>query len=157
MKVRSLDQLPERYRRQAERQIASRGTSEHPVHLTLPWPPSVNHLYERRKRGRGGDVTLTERAERFYDQVARIVSATRATDPVHFPGRLALAITLCPPDNVPKCDLDNYCKAVGDALKRCHVFADDEQIDELTVRRGAPTSGGAAHVTIGALGGKGRA
>ena len=61
--------------------------------------------------------------------------------------RIILDIELYPPD-ARKRDLDNTVKAVQDALVFAGVFADDSQIDRLTVTRMEKVKGGKAIITI---------
>jgi Holliday junction resolvase RusA-like endonuclease len=64
--------------------------------------------------------------------------------------RLAVTILLHGP-NRRVFDLDNRAKAILDSLQRAGVYADDEQIDRLTLVRGDIVKGGLAVVTIEAM------
>lgn len=97
--------------------------------LVLPWPPTVNHAY--RPGQQFGHHFLTDEQKSFRRTVAQIVMVARAK-PLH--GRLALSIVAVPPDNKRR-DLSNIVKAVEDALQHAGLFADDEQIDSITLDR----------------------
>ena len=62
-------------------------------------------------------------------------------------GRLAVRIEAFPPDR-RKRDLDNICKSLLDALGHGLVYADDSQIDELSLRRRSPEKPGRVEVEI---------
>lgn len=64
--------------------------------------------------------------------------------------RVAVEVTLCPPDRRRR-DLDNHMKGLLDGLTFAGVWADDEQVDSLTILRGPVVPGGSAIVTIHAL------
>lgn len=124
--------------------------------LVLPYPVSVNDIYKPIIRGRGrASLILTPQARAYRQRIAeamllqrsrrhrdeRIGSTWHGSDPV------AVAITVTPPDDHKKHDLDNTLKALLDGLKHAAVFDDDDQIVELHVRR-LPPSGDEGRVTV---------
>lgn len=62
-------------------------------------------------------------------------------------GRLAVELFVYPPDRRRR-DLDNVSKCLFDSLTKAGVWKDDEQIDLLMIRRGAPVFGGAVVVNV---------
>lgn len=64
-----------------------------------------------------------------------------------FEGRLKVCIELTAP-NRRKFDIDNRIKACLDALQETGLFVDDEQIDELIVKRLHVEPPGCCDVTI---------
>ncbi len=110
------------------------------IELELPWPPSVNRYWRH-----VGARTLLSRAGRKYRQAValRVVLAGRP----RVEGRLEVVIDAFPPDRRVR-DLDNGLKAPLDALTHAGVYADDGQIDDLRIRRGAVRKGGVMAVTI---------
>lgn len=111
--------------------------------LTLPFPPSVNTYWRNIGRGR---TIISERGRQYRDDVVGHVAAHPKADMLA--DRLHVAITLHPPDNRRR-DVDNYLKAPLDALTHAGVWADDSQIDRLSVQRGDNRPGGMAVVVIG--------
>jgi len=110
--------------------------------LTLPFPPSVNTYWRNIGRGR---TLISKRGRQYRDDVVGQV-ANRLIAPLQC--SLHVAITLHAPDKRRR-DVDNYLKAPLDALTHAGVWADDSQIDRLSVQRGENIAGGAAVVVIG--------
>lgn len=98
--------------------------------LTLPWPPSVNH-YWRFVPGKASP--MISREGRAYRATVRRIVLEQGGERLH-PGRHAVSVTAFPPDRRRR-DLDNLLKALLDALAHAGVYADDESIDLLMVRR----------------------
>jgi crossover junction endodeoxyribonuclease RusA len=96
----------------------------------LPWPPSVNHLYRRERRG----VRLSDKAREYYRNVSRALPVGVVE---RLEGRLRVYITLHAPDGRLR-DLDNPMKATLDGCTKACVWRDDSQIDELHIARGLP-------------------
>lgn len=67
--------------------------------------------------------------------------------PLRLKGRLAVHIELIAPTR-RKFDIDNRIKSALDALMHAGVFIDDEQIDELRVKRLHVEAPGACDVTV---------
>ena len=111
----------------------------------LPWPPSTNTYWRR-----GGNVTyLTKRAKEFRKDVAAIINDLdwEGLHSFSSAARLGVHIELTLPDR-RKRDIDNHIKATLDALQHAGVFYDDEQIDELRIKRLHIEPPGACDVTI---------
>ena len=62
-------------------------------------------------------------------------------DPLLTTSRLKLDVTFHFPNNQRR-DIDNFLKATIDSLVKCGLCVDDEQFDELIVRRGNVVKGG---------------
>lgn len=108
----------------------------------LPYPPSVNHYWRR-----VGRATLISReGRRFRKAVCSALAARPGRNPP-LAGRLAVFVTVCPPDRRRR-DLDNVQKALLDALEHGGVYRDDAQIDLLVVERGPVTPGGKSLVRV---------
>lgn len=118
------------------------------MHLTLPYPLTVNHMYDT--RGFGGAKCLKPGA-----RVYRTVAAMRCNDARNrgelgrdpLTGRLAVTVQVRAPDRRSR-DLDNLGKCLLDALTKAGVWQDDSQIDRLTFIRSEPIKGGACIVSI---------
>ena len=108
--------------------------------FTLPWPPSVNTYW----RHVGSRVLLSREGRDYRRRVANELFAQKAR---HMTGRLAVVVCLDPPDR-RKRDIDNPLKAILDALQHAGLYADDSQVDWLSVRRREPCPPGAAVVLV---------
>jgi crossover junction endodeoxyribonuclease RusA len=114
------------------------------VVLELPWPPTVNN--SSGPTSNGGRY-LTKMHKEFRHRV-RLVCISAELGPPRT-GRIRVDITLHQPTK-RAFDIDNRIKGVLDALESGGVFVDDEQIDALSIARGAPdpTKVGRCVVTI---------
>ena len=106
------------------------------IEIRLPYPPSVNHYWIKRK-GRKG-LCLSERAKVFRSLVAvqalKFLTAhkeIRDRDPV-LRGNVELWMMVCPPDN-RKRDFDNLLKATLDALVHAGLIEDDSKIKKASI------------------------
>lgn len=100
-------------------------------------PPSVNHYWEASGKAR----YLSKRAKDFIKLVSIFVKPHRST------ARLKLDVTFHFPDRRTR-DIDNHLKAVLDALVKSGLCVDDEQFDELIVKRGNVVKGGLVKLTV---------
>lgn len=114
---------------------------------TLPWPPSVNH-YWRHVVINGRPRTLLSKEGREFKQAAvGAVLQQRRGPSAPLSGRLAIAVTLFPPDR--RCyDLDNRLKAVLDSLTEARVWEDDRHVKIIHLEEGVIVKGGACRVYI---------
>jgi crossover junction endodeoxyribonuclease RusA len=125
------------------------------LRFTLPWPPSVNTYWRHIVLGgkfkkAQARVLLSEQGRRYQvDSFAELARQRVPRGAVK--GRLGLRITAFPPDRRAR-DLDNLLKGTLDALKHSGVIADDGDIDELLVKRGAVRAGGIMELTLTELG-----
>ena len=110
------------------------------MELELPFPPSVNHLWRR-----VGNRTIVSREGRSYRTAVRRVLLARGVRPIE--GRLAVEIDVHPPDRRRR-DLDNIQKALLDSMAHGGAYADDAQIDRLTVIRRGVVAGGKVRVRL---------
>lgn len=108
----------------------------------LPWPPSVNHYWQRNRNGsvRVGDAGVDYRIE--------MVMLCKSYPLV--PGRVALRIWAYPPDK-RKRDLDNILKAMLDAITHAHLIDDDSCIDLIEIKRECVVKGGRITISLDAL------
>lgn len=110
--------------------------------LVLPFPPSLNAYYGHarnheyiRKAGLMYRVAV-------YRAVKEQVGDFKFTDPV------AVFATLHYATKLATWDLDNYQKALFDALTLCNFWSDDSQIHELHLYKGNVVSGGRVVLTV---------
>ena len=105
--------------------------------LDLSWPPSVNAMWRHVVIHGRPRVLLSEQGRAYRDQINRDLWHNGYTHAQSFgSARLQLWITAFPPDK-RKRDLDNVLKGLFDALEKSGLFNDDQQIDKITLERGA--------------------
>lgn len=116
--------------------------------LTLPFPPSVNTYWRAPNKGPLAGRHLISAAGRKYqsDACAAIIEQLRRL-PKPSTTPAAVAITLFPPD-LRRRDLDNYNKALFDALTHAGVWEDDSQVKRMLVEWGPVVSKGKVEITI---------
>lgn len=112
--------------------------------ITLPWPPATNNLYavvrgRKIKSSAGRKYTEAVQAEIWRSPTERFSDK-----------RVSVVITYHQPTR-RNVDLDGRLKAPLDALTQCGVWADDSQVDRLTVVRGEIVKGGSVDVEIETL------
>ena len=116
--------------------------------IELPWPPSVNKMYE--SRGWGGQRRLATAAVTYRSVVAmRCRDARRnGTLPAQpLAQKLQVTIHAHPPTQGAH-DLDNLGKAPLDSLTKAGVWRDDDQVDRLVFTREGVRPGGVLVVII---------
>lgn len=99
------------------------------VILTLPYPPSGNHMW---KHSRAGQHYLTQQAKAYYNLVAEVVR--KSGHGGLLTGKLHVECDIYPPDNRRR-DIDNCFKVIGDACTKAGVWKDDTQINRLVLER----------------------
>ncbi len=108
---------------------------------TLPMPPSVNGYWLVKPKGK----YLSAKARMFRSEVIAYV-ASLGRIRTHT-GRIKAVVTIHGRDK-RKFDIDNYQKALWDALTHARVIDDDELIDELNIKRGEVIKGGRVEVEL---------
>lgn len=117
------------------------------LRITLPFPPSVNHYWRNVAMGKYGTRTLISKRGREYREEALRECCVQHVTNTLINTRLAVNVTLYPPTRSRR-DIDNYVKALLDALTHAGVWLDDEQIDDLRIVRGSVVKGGKAVIEI---------
>lgn len=118
--------------------------------LTLPMPPTVNHLHTVAR----GRKIKSQRARDYSTDVAWRIAEHYRTHPNAWrpPGGTRLRVKArIYPENRRRADIDNYSKALLDSIFACWEDADDSQVDVLTLVREAPSDDPRAVVTIEAI------
>lgn len=111
------------------------------VILELPHPPSVNVYYRRS----GHHIHISEQGRKFKLNVSEIIATHHH---IKFNMlRLKVHIDYYPPTK-RKTDIDNRIKAVLDSLTDAGLWVDDEQVDELSIKRMPVYKGGKIVVTV---------
>lgn len=109
------------------------------VTLELDWPPSVNHYL-----GTNGHRRFIKPTGQLYRWK---VIARRPLGFEKLTGRLGLEIEAYPPDR-RKRDLDNIFKCLLDSLQHAKIYENDNQIDEIWIRRNEVRKPGGVIVRI---------
>ena len=102
------------------------------IALTLPFPPSINHYWRHRRVGTGISTYISYEGIQYRQIVALEARKYESLGAA----RLSVQMWLHAP-NKRKFDIDNRLKGLIDSLTHAGVWHDDEQIDEIIVRRGA--------------------
>jgi crossover junction endodeoxyribonuclease RusA len=125
--------------------------------LSLPWPPSLNSYWRSPNKGPLAGRTLISEKGRAYRGKVKNAVFDAVVDPATLAlsiwtasmltARLSVALYAYPPDKRRR-DLDNLPKGVLDALTHAGVWADDEQIDSLSIQRCELRKGGQIRVVV---------
>lgn len=116
--------------------------------LQLPFPPSVNSVW----RCMHSRNILSQKGRDYRAFVIALMEGTMA-DVRKFENRLRVDIVLHPPTR-RKYDIDNFHKALLDALTHAGIWEDDEQIFQMYVEKGEVMEGGLVKLSITDLGEK---
>ena len=116
--------------------------------LVLPFPPSVNTYWRAPNKGPLAGRHLISAEGRKYQSAAcaAIIEQLRRL-PKPTTALAAVEITLFPPD-MRRRDLDNYNKALFDALTHAGVWEDDSQVKKMLVEWGPVVPKGKVEITI---------
>ena len=117
------------------------------ITISLPFPPTVNMYWRHVAMGkRGVRVLISKKGRQYQSDVLKSCCVAHLSG-LRLGGRLRVKVTLNVPDRRQR-DMDNYNKALLDALSKAQVWGDDSQIDDLRVVRGPIVKGGRAIVEI---------
>lgn len=116
--------------------------------LTLPFPPSVNSYWRAPSKGPlQGRHLVSADGRKYQSKAAAAVIEQLRRIPKPTTSLVAVEVVLYPPDRKRR-DLDNYLKALFDALTLAHVWEDDSQVKKMLVEWGPVTSKGKVEITI---------
>lgn len=100
-------------------QAASAGRS---VTLAIPTPPSINHAWANKSRGR----TRTKAYEAWIEEAGWRVNLQH---PGHIGGRVEIEIGI---SRIVNADVDNRIKATLDLLTKMGVIDDDKHVEKVS-------------------------
>ena len=109
--------------------------------IYLPFPPTVNNYYVKTQRG----VFISQKGRKYRDEVLQAVLEQVSGETID--KQMLVEVILFPPDKRRR-DVDNYNKALLDALTTAELWEDDCLIDQLFNYRGEIRKGGQAYVRI---------
>ncbi len=124
------------------------GQGDGGMKLILPFPPSVNTYWRHPNKGAFAGKSLISAAGRKFQSAACaaiVEQLRRLPKPTSAPA--SVEIVLFPPDNRIR-DLDNYNKALFDALTHAGVWEDDSQVKRMLVEWGPVIPEGKVEITI---------
>ena len=116
------------------------------IEIHLPWPPTVNNYYGTLIRGKRKIPYIKADGKQFRKDVEEAIHQ-------QLPGfetlqdSLYVEVVLYPPD-ARRRDLDNYMKALLDAITLSNIWEDDSQIDQLAIFRGCKLTKGMCTIKI---------
>ena len=111
----------------------------------MPWPPSVGSCW----RAYNNRFILSKKGRQYrVDAIAKLKELGLAGEKIS--DRLSVFLVLNPP-TLRKYDVDNFNKALFDALSHGEFWLDDEQVDRLTVTKGVKTKGGNIQIRVEVL------
>lgn len=91
--------------------------------------------------------TLISKKGRMYRASVIATLTSRGFYGLRLDERLSVLLVLHPPTRARR-DLDNFAKGLLDACTHAGVWLDDEQIDDLRIRRGDVVKGGAVRMVV---------
>ena len=111
------------------------------MQLQLPWPPTVNSYYGGGTHGRR---YVTHKGKAFCERVVDICEQHNVQQITH---GVAVIARMHPPDK-RKRDVDNYWKALLDAMTAGRVWDDDSRVRLQVGEMLEPVRGGLVVVTV---------
>ena len=95
--------------------------------VSLPWPPSINHYKEPKRRGkRGMRLALSKRAQDYRWEAIHFIRRQLGAQYVREERPVALVATYLPKRELS--DIDNFAKGPLDALTHANVYRDDSLV-----------------------------
>lgn len=96
--------------------------------IQLPFPPSQNQYYRRV----GNKTLISKRGREYRKEVITAVQKQFLLRVKPQEGELGCLLHFAPPDR-RKRDLDNYIKALFDAMTKAGLWGDDVQVRKLSI------------------------
>ena len=111
----------------------------------LPFPPSVNGMWKPFK----SRLIICKRGRDYRAKAIEVMQSLGLFGEMTS-DRLTMTIELYPP-TLRRYDVDNFSKAILDALTHSKFWEDDEQVMKLTVEKKHKTAGGKAVIKISVI------
>lgn len=116
--------------------------------LVLPFPPSVNTYWRAPNKGPlKGRHLISEKGRAYQSVACAAIIEQLCCLPKPSSSPAAVEILLYPPD-ARRRDIDNYNKALFDALTHAGIWEDDSQVQRMLVEWGPKVVGGRVEISI---------
>lgn len=121
--------------------------------LSLPWAPTTNtyyradSVYSVKQKRYVPTMKISKKGRQYLKAVEAAVVDTLGGVPAPMSGPVQVVLDLYPPDRRRR-DIDNYCKALFDALTHAQIWEDDSQIVQLQIYKHDPQNPGSITVTV---------
>ena len=99
-----------------------------PLKFYIPYPPSVNHLYDFRGRTK----FIGEKGKLFFSEVSELAMYWKIQKRISCQIKMDIKVFL--PDK-RKRDIDNVLKATFDSLQKSNIIEDDRLICQLMIEK----------------------
>ncbi|HEJ7989838.1 TPA: RusA family crossover junction endodeoxyribonuclease [Serratia liquefaciens] len=118
------------------------------MELILPFPPSVNGYWRSPNKGSSrGRTLVSERGRAFQaEAIAQVMEQLRRR-PKPISADISVVVVFYPPTKARR-DLDNFFKALFDAMTQAGVWLDDSQIKHIDAKWGPVIKGGKVELQI---------
>jgi len=130
-----------------EKKNADGETGKNCVKLFLPWPPSMNHVWRTITLAGGRRRTVLSKKARDYRLAVRSLLLASGIKGAPLSGALEVRAVYRPPDKRRR-DLDNFDKAVFDALTHASFWRDDSQVRRQVKEFGEPVKLGRVEIEV---------
>jgi len=110
--------------------------------ISLPFPPSVNAMW----RSINGRTILSKKGREYRQFAVAILEGTVEIENM-ITDKVSVKLVLQPP-TARKFDIDNFTKAIFDALTHAKIWEDDELVYHMEIFKGKKIEGGLAVLTI---------
>lgn len=116
--------------------------------FAMPWPPTVNHYHQPIRAGKGARITKGKKARQYAIEMEKYLDEIGiANERIPENKKLSMSLILHPP-TLARYDVDNRTKGIMDALSNANFYADDSQIQRLTIEKGEKIKGGMVEVKV---------
>ena len=114
----------------------------------MPWPPTVNHYHQPVRMDKGVRIIKGQEAKQYAKDCERwLRDLGLENEKIPEDKKLSMKLILHPP-TLRKYDVDNRTKGIMDALSNSNFYADDSQVERLTIEKGEKVKDGMVEVFV---------
>lgn len=114
----------------------------------MPWPPTVNHYHQPVRMGKGVRIIKGQEAKQYAKDCEKwLRDLGLENEKIPEDKKLSMKLILHPP-TLRKYDVDNRTKGIMDALSNSNFYADDSQVERLTIEKGEKVKDGMVEVFV---------